>query len=184
MVGKIEDGYIPNEIGFIGHPSLKLTRVNGWTLKSIKFRRDNMRNIKVIFWSGTGNTEIMANAIAEGAKVNSDVVKVLTVEEATKEDIINSDLIALGCPSMGAENLEDDFMEPFIESLSDIDYSNKVIALFGSYDWGDGEWMRDWQSRMTNYGAKLVDEGLIINQTPDDDGISLCKKLGEKLANS
>jgi flavodoxin short chain len=143
-----------------------------------------MKNITVVFWSGTGNTEMMANAIAEGAKVNGDVVKVLTVEESTKEDIINSDLIALGCPSMGAEVLEDDLMEPFVESLSDIDYSDKAIALFGSYDWGDGEWMRDWQNRMTNYGAKLVDEGLIINLTPDNEGISLCKNLGEKLANA
>lgn len=143
-----------------------------------------MKNITVIFWSGTGNTEMMANAIAEGAKVNGDSVKVLTVEEATKEDVINSDLIALGCPSMGSEVLEDDTMEPFIESLSDIDYNDKAFALFGSYDWGDGEWMRDWQDRMINYGAKLVDDGLIINLTPDEEGISLCKDLGKKLANS
>lgn len=143
-----------------------------------------MKNITVIFWSGTGNTEIMANAIAEGAKVNGDAVKVLSVEEATKEDVINSDLIALGCPSMGSEVLDEDTMEPFIESLSDIDYNDKVFALFGSYDWGDGEWMRDWQNRMTNYGAKLVDDGLIINLTPDEEGMNLCKDLGEKLANS
>ena len=143
-----------------------------------------MKNITVIFWSGTGNTEIMANAIAEGAKVNGDIVKVLNVEEATKEDVINSDLIALGCPAMGSEVLEEDLMEPFVESLSDIDYNDKAFALFGSYDWGDGEWMRDWQDRMASYGAKLVDDGLIVNQTPDDEGINLCKTLGEKLANA
>jgi flavodoxin I len=143
-----------------------------------------MKNIAVIFWSGTGNTEMMANAIAEGAKVNGDLVKLLTVEDATKEDIINSDLIALGCPSMGSEVLDEEFMEPFIESLIDIDYTDKAIALFGSYDWGDGEWMRDWQSRMSGYGARVVDDGLIIHLTPDDEGLSLCKNLGEKLANA
>jgi flavodoxin I len=143
-----------------------------------------MKNITVIFWSGAGKTEIMANAIAEGAKVNGDLVKVLTVEEATKEDIINSDLIALGCPAMGDENLDEEFMEPFIESLSDIDYTDKAIALFGSYGGGDGKWMRDWQNRMTCYGARLVDDGLIIHRTSDDKRVSLCKKLGEKLANA
>lgn len=143
-----------------------------------------MKNITVIFWSGTGNTEIMANTIAEGAEVNGASVKVLRVEDATKEDVANSDLIALGCPSMGAEVLEEDVMEPFIESLSDIDYTNKVIALFGSYDWGDGEWMRDWEERMRGYGAKLVDDGLIIHLTPEDDGLKLCKELGKKLVDA
>lgn len=143
-----------------------------------------MKNITVVFWSGTGNTEMMANAIAEGAKINGDSVKVLRVEDATKQDIIDSELIALGCPSMGAEVLEEDFMEPFVESLSDIDYTGKAVALFGSYDWGDGEWMKDWENRMKDYGAKLIEDGLMIHLTPDDEGTNLCKKLGEKLANA
>ncbi|RKD28761.1 flavodoxin [Thermohalobacter berrensis] len=143
-----------------------------------------MKKIAVIYWSGTGNTEIMAEAIGDGAKVNGDSVKLIRVEDATKEDVINSDLIAFGCPSMGNEVLEEEFMEPFIESLEDVDFSGKTIALFGSYDWGDGEWMRDWEERMENYGAKLVDEGLIIRLTPEDEDIEKCKELGKKLANS
>ncbi len=143
-----------------------------------------MKNITIIFWSGTGNTETMANAIAEGAKINQDIVKIIRVEEATKEDVINSDIIAFGCPSMGTEVLEEEFMEPFIESLKDVDFTNKVIALFGSYDWGDGQWMRDWEDRMKGYGGKLVEDGLIINLTPEDEEIMQCKELGEKLANA
>ena len=141
-----------------------------------------MKNISVIYWSETGNTEAMAKAIAEGAGINSDSVKLLKVEDATKEDVIAADAVALGCPSMGAEVLEDYSMEPFVESLKDVDFSSKPVALFGSYDWGDGEWMRDWESRMEGYGANLIQDGLIINLTPDDEGISLCRQLGEKLA--
>ncbi len=140
-----------------------------------------MKKISIIYWSGTGNTEAMAEAVAEGAKDGGSSVKVLKVEEAAKEDVINANAVAFGCPSMGAEVLEEESMEPFIESISDIDYTDKPVALFGSYDWGDGEWMRDWESRMKGYGAALVDEGLIVNLTPGDEEISLCKKLGKKL---
>lgn len=141
-----------------------------------------MKNISIIYWSETGNTEAMARAIAEGAGVNSDKITLLKVEVASKEDVAAADAIAFGCPAMGSETLEDYSMEPFVESLKDVDFSNKPVALFGSYDWGDGEWMSDWESKMQGYGANLIQDGLIINLTPDDEGISLCRQLGEKLA--
>lgn len=140
-----------------------------------------MKKATIIYWSGTGNTETMAMAIAEGVKNGGNDVEVVSVEAANKDRVINSEMLAFGCPSMGAEELEDQFMDPFIDSLSDVDFSGKSVALFGSFDWGDGDWMREWEERMKGYGANLVDEGLIINLTPDDEGIAECNKLGEKL---
>ncbi len=141
-----------------------------------------MSKMVVIYWSGTGNTEKMACEVAEGAKNNSDMeLKILKVGDVTIQDVIDANKVALGCPSMGAEVLEEDEMEPFVESLSDIDWTNKSLALFGSYDWGDGEWMRNWQERMEGYGANLVDEGLIVNLEPEEDDCERCRALGEKL---
>lgn len=142
-----------------------------------------MEKATIIYWSGTGNTEMMANAIAEGVENVGNDVNVVKVEDANKDMVVNSKLLAFGCPSMGMEVLEEESMEPFIESLSDIDFSGKKVALFGSYDWGDGEWMRNWVDRMKEYGADLLDEeGLIVHLTPDDEGIGDCKSLGEQLA--
>ncbi len=139
-----------------------------------------MQEVVVIYWSGTGNTEMMAEAIVEGAK-DQNIVRLVNVDVATIDDVSNADAVALGCPSMGAEVLEEETMEPFIESLQKVDFSNKALALFGSYDWGDGQWMFDWEERMENYGAKLVDQGLIIHLTPDQEGLEKCRELGRKL---
>ncbi|MCG8541662.1 MAG: flavodoxin [Clostridia bacterium] len=141
-----------------------------------------MKKVTIIYWSGTGNTTMMANAISEGVKGVGNPVDVVQVEDANKDMVVNSELLAFGCPSMGAEVLEEEFMEPFIESLKDVDLSGKKVALFGSYDWGNGEWMQDWEARMKEYGASVIREGLILHLTPDDDGIEKCKELGEDIA--
>lgn len=141
-----------------------------------------MKKTTIIYWSGTGNTEMMANAVLEGIKDVGNPVDLVRVEDANKDMVVNSELLAFGCPSMGAEILEDEFMEPFIESLREINLSEKKVVLFGSYDWGDGQWMRDWEERMKAYGANVIDEGLVIHLTPDDEGIEQCRELGESLA--
>lgn len=129
----------------------------------------------VIYWSGTGNTEAMAKAVAEGAGAE------LFTPGEFSGDIADYDRVAFGCPAMGAEELDDSEMEPFFASVEG-KLSGKTIALFGSYGWGDGEWMRNWQERAEAAGAKVVNgEGLIINETPDDEGLALCKALGEAL---
>jgi len=143
-----------------------------------------MKNISIIYWSGTGNTEKMAMAVAEGASAEGNFVKVCEVAKASMDDVLQVDAIALGCPSMGAEVLEEDEMEPFIQVLETQNLKEKPFVLFGSYDWGDGQWMREWEDRMKNLGAKLVGEGLIIQNTPDEDGLEQCRQLGKKLANS
>ena len=129
----------------------------------------------VIYWSGTGNTESMAIAVAEGAGA-----ELFNVSEF-KGNIADYDRIAFGCPAMGCEVLEESEFEPFFESIEG-ELSGKTILLFGSYDWGDGEWMRNWAERAEAVGAVLVNgEGFIVNNTPDDDALEECKSLGKKL---
>lgn len=102
-----------------------------------------MSKMSVIYWSQTGNTEAMARAVAEGAQAAGAEVKVLEVSQASGSDVQDCDLLALGCPAMGAEVLEESEFEPFFESIEG-SLSGKKVALFGSYGWGDGQWMRDW----------------------------------------
>lgn len=132
--------------------------------------------IAVIYWSGTGNTEAMAKAVAEGAGA-----ELFSVSDFSG-DVADYDRLAFGCPAMGAENLEDGEFEPFFTD-NESKLSGKKVALFGSYGWGDGEWMRQWADRVTADGAELINgEGLIVNETPDDGALADCKALGAKLA--
>lgn len=140
-----------------------------------------MSKIAVVYWSGTGNTEAMANAVAEGAKEKGADVTVLTCDCFSASDMDSYDAVAFGCPSMGAEQLEDSEFEPMF-SECEPKLEGKRIALFGSYDWGDGEWMRTWEADCKEKGAVLVADGLICNLTPDDEGIENCKALGASLA--
>lgn len=143
-----------------------------------------MAKINIIYWSGTGNTEKMAELILEGIKSKGTDAEMKSVSEATIEDVLNSEALALGCPSMGSEELEEGEMQPFIESIED-KISGKKLALFGSYGWGDGLWMREWEDRMKDNGADLIQDGLIINGSPEsDEDESSCIELGKKLVNS
>ncbi len=138
-------------------------------------------SIQIIYWSGTGNTEAMAHAIATGAQSTGKDVSIKAVHEATVSDVEKASAIALGCPSMGAEVLEETEMEPFISSLAHINWAGKKLVLFGSYDWGDGEWMRNWEAQMNDYGATLAAPGFIQHLTPEGDVIEELKALGALL---
>lgn len=141
-----------------------------------------MSKIYVVYWSGTGNTEVMAENIALGVQEAGGIGEVVEVSSITTDALNDSNVFALGCPSMGAEELEYDSMEPFVSELEG-KVSGKHILLFGSYDWGDGEWMRNWVDRMKNAGATIVgEEGLIINNSPDEEGIKACIAAGKELA--
>ena len=141
-----------------------------------------MSKLAVIYWSGTGNTEAMAQAVAEGAREAGADVSLFSVSEITAADAAGYDRLALGCPAMGAEVLEEGEFEPFFEALSG-SLSGQPVALFGSYGWGDGQWMRDWYDRTAAAGAVLQGgEGLICNETPDGDGLAACRALGRTLA--
>ena len=129
----------------------------------------------VIYWSGTGNTESMAKAVAEGAGAECFAVSEFS------GNVEDYDAIALGCPAMGAEELEEGEFEPFFAEL-EVNLSGKNVALFGSYGWGDGEWMREWEKRVTDAGAKLANESVIVNDSPDEDAVTACNGLGKIVA--
>ena len=142
-----------------------------------------MAAIKVIYWSQSGNTQAMANAVAEGIKEAGKEAEAVFVTEANINDIKDDTAVALGCPAMGADVLEEADMEPFVTSFESI-AAGKNVALFGSYGWGDGEWMRDWTERMIGAGANVLNgEGLICQEAPDDEMIEEGKNLGKQLAN-
>ncbi len=128
----------------------------------------------VVYWSGSGNTEQIAQAIAEGAGVEATNVSDFS------SDVAEFDALALGCPAMGAEELEDSEFEPFFAGIES-KLSGKKLILFGSYGWGDGEWMRNWQERAKNDGAVLVCDGIIVNETPSDADLENARKAGEQL---
>lgn len=133
-------------------------------------------NIAVVYWSGTGNTQMMADAVAEGAGVQAQEVTAVSASE-----IAGFDGVALGCPAMGAEVLEEVDFEPFFTELES-SLKGKKVALFGSYGWGDGQWMRDWQDRCVAAGATLCAEPVIAQETPDGDALDQCRALGKALA--
>ena len=139
-----------------------------------------MSKIAVVYWSGTGNTESMAQAVVKGAKDKGAEVNLFTSAEFNADMLDEYDAVAFGCPAMGAEELEDSEFQPMFDSLTD-KLSGKKIALFGSYGWGDGEWMRIWEESCKNAGADLISEGLIINEAPDDEGLTKCEELGASL---
>lgn len=141
-----------------------------------------MKQVTVIYWSGSGNTRMMAEGIAAGARGAGAAVTLLDVSDASVEQALAGEVLALGCPSMGCEVLEEDVMEPFVAALEKHNLGGKPLGLFGSYDWGDGQWMREWEPRMVSAGALLLTEGLILQNTPDGSGMDLCRQFGVRLA--
>ncbi|HJA93545.1 MAG TPA: flavodoxin [Candidatus Eisenbergiella merdipullorum] len=141
-----------------------------------------MNKLAIVYWSGTGNTQTMAGCIADGAREAGAQVTVMGPDEFAADRFPEFDVVAFGCPAMGNEQLEEGEVEPMFSGLEGT-LNGKKIALFGSYGWGDGEWMREWCSRCQEAGAVLYDmEGLIVNEAPDDKAQENCRDLGRKLA--
>ena len=141
-----------------------------------------MNKLAIVYWSGTGNTETMANCIADGARESGAEVAMLSPGEFSATRFSEFGVVAFGCPAMGAEQLEESEFEPMFSDLEG-SLNGKKIALFGSYGWGDGQWMRDWVERAQGDGAQVLNgEGLICNEAPDDDVQAACRKLGADLA--
>ena len=136
--------------------------------------------IKVSYWSGSGNTMHMAENIVVGAKEAGQEVEVLEVSKAKDTDVINADLVVLGCPAMGCEELDDTEMLPFLEA-NESNFKGKRVALFGSYGWGNGEWMESWKEQMEGYGATVMTEPLIINEFTIGQDEAVCHDYGKQL---
>lgn len=137
-----------------------------------------MSKMVIVYASTTGNTEAMANAIKEGA----GTADMFTAADTTPDVVSSYDVLVLGSPAMGSEVLEDS-MESLFSGLEG-KISGKKVALFGSYDWGDGQWIRDWADRVTSAGATLLGTPLQIQNTPDDAGLAECRSLGKAAASS
>ena len=140
-----------------------------------------MSKVAVVYWSGTGNTEAMAYYVTEGAKAAGAEVDVFTSAEFSADKAGEYPAIAFGCPSMGAEQLEESEFEPMFEEVK-TKLGGKRIGLFGSYGWGDGEWMRSWEDTCRKDGAELVSGGVICNEEPGEEEREACRKLGKILA--
>ena len=137
--------------------------------------------VAVVYWSSTGNTEAMAQAVLEGAKHGGAEAELFTAAEFGGAKMDEFDAVAFGCPAMGAEELEDGEFAPMFEACES-KLSGKKIALFGSYRWGGGEWMRTWEENCRDKGANLVCDSVIGQEAPDDEALSACRSLGEALA--
>ena len=139
-----------------------------------------MSKVAVVYWSGTGNTEAMANKVAEGAKAAGAEVEVISADDFDGTDISGFDGVAFGCPAMGDEELEDSVFQPVFEAC-EAELAGKKVALFGSYGWGDGEWMRSWEEKCQNDGVALAVDSVICNEDPDDEAQAACIELGKAI---
>ena len=135
-----------------------------------------MNKVCVVYWSGTGNTQAMAEAVAKAAEA-----RLIPSADFSADQVAEYDAIAFGCPAMGAEVLEEDEFQPLFDACKPA-LSGKKIALFGSYGWGDGEWMRSWEADCEEAMVNLVCESVICIAAPDDTAIEACKALGKAVA--
>lgn len=136
--------------------------------------------MKIVYFSASGNTLAMANYIKEGIEMVGHEVQLIEVDSAKVEDVIKEDIIILGCPAYGEEELEGDFMEPFVDSMKD-KLQGKKVALFGSYGWGNGEWMKEWEKKIRSFGADLITDSLIMYYGPTGIQEDACRSFGMNL---
>ena len=140
-----------------------------------------MNKLAIVYWSGTGNTETMANCIAEGAKAAGAEVELMGPSEFSAARFSEFGVVAFGCPAMGSEVLEEAEFEPFFAE-AERKLSGVPVVLFGSYGWGGGQWMRDWEERVKAAGANLLTDGLDVENAPDAEALAKAEALGEALA--
>ncbi len=140
-----------------------------------------MSKVAVVYWSGTGNTEAMANAVAEGARKAGATAEVIACADFSADKVSGYDALAWGCSAQGDEVLEEYEFEPLFDECAAA-LSGKKVALFDSYGWGDGAWMRSWEQKCSQKGISLAAESVICNEAPDDDGKAKCAALGAALA--
>ncbi len=142
-----------------------------------------MKTIAIVYWSGTGNTEAMARQVAEGAEAAGARAQLIPAAEFGAGQLAEYDAFAFGCPSMGAEELEDGEFEPMFSAVKP-ELPGRTVGLFGSYGWGDGEWMRTWADDCRAAGIALAAEPVIACEAPDDEACAACQSLGKALASA
>ena len=137
--------------------------------------------VAVVYWSGTGNTAAMADAVAEGAKGAGAEVNECMCMDFDQGSVASYDALIFGCPAMGSEVLEEDDFGPMFEAVLP-KLAGKKVALFGSYGWGGGEWMANWEAQCKGKGVALAADSVICENAPDDEALDKCRALGAKLA--
>ena len=137
--------------------------------------------MKVVYWSQTGNTEKMANLIAQGIKEAGKEAEVVSLSDITVDDLKNEEIIIFGNPAYGAEQLEESEVEPFVDSLEG-NIEGKKVALFGSWGWGEGEWMKELEEKIEPYGATLIAAGLTVKESPEGADETRCIQFGKLVA--
>ena len=137
--------------------------------------------VAVVYWSGTGNTAAMADAVAEGAKGAGAEVNECMCMDFDQGSVASYDALIFGCPAMGSEVLEEDDFGPMFEAILP-KLAGKKVALFGSYGWGGGEWMTNWEAQCKGKGVALAADSVICENAPDDEALDKCRALGAKLA--
>ena len=142
-----------------------------------------MSKVAVVYWSGTGNTEAMANAVVEGAQAAGAEVDLIPAAAFSEELADEYSAIGFGCPAMGSEELEEMEFAPMFEAVSP-KLGGKSIVLFGSYAWAEGEWMETWTDNCRDLGANLVADSFPCYDAPDDDALETCRAMGAALANA
>ena len=155
-------------------------RWKAWLHQREKGNEQNMSNIAIVYWSGTGNTAAMAEAVAEGVSSKGAAVNVCQVSDFDASMLPTLDAVAFGCPAMGAEELEDSEFAPVFDACKD-KLAGKKVALFGSYGWGTGEWMQTWEEQCAACGIALCADSVICCEAPDDTALTACRKLGSAL---
>ena len=138
-----------------------------------------MKKVAMVYFSATGNTEAMARIIEDALSGKAEVA-VIDPAVFGPSDMDSYDAYAFGCPAMGAEVLEEDTYEPMFASIEGSLQGRRII-LFGSYGWGDGEWMRNWQERCEGDGAVLAHEPVICQEAPDAEAESALKEAAASL---
>ncbi len=146
-----------------------------------KWEEFKMNKVAVVYWSGTGNTQTMAEKVEAGAKQAGAETALFEAADFDGSMLDRFDAVAFGCPSMGSEQLEPDVFEPMFSGCAG-GLKGKKIALFGSYGWGDGEWMRNWEDVCISAGALLVCASVICNESPGEAEKNACEKMGKALA--
>jgi flavodoxin short chain len=141
-----------------------------------------MKKVAIVYWSSSGNTEAMAKSVAKGVEEGGGEAILKTPDAASVDMVKSADALAFGSPAMGDETIEEEEMEPFIASLGSDILKDKPLGLFGSYDWGDGQWMRTWAERMKGLGVNLDGEGIIAQLVPGEAELAKCYELGKRLA--
>lgn len=147
----------------------------------IKFKKRGHR-MNIIYYSETGNTKAMAEYVGEGIQATGKEVKLISAEDASKEDIIQEEIVIIGCPALGSEQYDDQYIEPLIEQVGD-GFKGKKVALFGSYGWGNGEWLEQLENKIKSYEGIISIESLMVNELPEGEDAYKCKQFGEQIAN-